>query len=116
MQTNKGKPKQDYGGILHDLLAVLPIMGLVIWISWVDDFLACRKARAVFEAKTMMAQMVDCDDVGIMNKYVGCKIDRDLDEPSLRMTQPEYCCKVSKMSLIYLKWANHIYQHRRDRY
>jgi hypothetical protein len=23
-----------------------------------------------------------------MNKYDGCKIDRDLEEPSLRMTQP----------------------------
>jgi hypothetical protein len=38
--------------------------------------------------KKMIGQMFDCEDVGIINEYVGCKIDRDLDEPSLRMTQP----------------------------
>jgi hypothetical protein len=44
--------------------------------------------KDVLEAKTMMGQIFDCEDVGIMNEYVGCKITRDLDEPSLRMMQP----------------------------
>jgi hypothetical protein len=62
--------------------------GLIIWISWVDDFLVCGNVKDVLEAKAMMGQIFDCEDAGIMNEYVGCKITRDLDEPSLRMTQP----------------------------
>jgi hypothetical protein len=66
------------------------VTGLIIWISWVNDFLVCGNVKAVLEANQMMVQMFDCEDVGIMYEYVGCKITRDLyrDEPSLRMTQP----------------------------
>jgi hypothetical protein len=64
------------------------VLGLIIWISWVDDFLVCGNVKDVLEAKEMMSQIFDCEDVGIMNKYVGCKITRDLEEPSLRMPQP----------------------------
>jgi hypothetical protein len=44
--------------------------------------------KNVIEAKEMMGKIFDCEDVGIMDEYVGCKIERDLEEPSLRMTQP----------------------------
>jgi hypothetical protein len=64
------------------------VQGLIIWISWVDDFLVCGGKNSVMEAKDMMAKIFDCEDVGEMNEYVGCKIERDLEEPSLRMTQP----------------------------
>jgi hypothetical protein len=64
------------------------VAGLVIWISWVKTILVRGNVKAVLEAKTVMSQMFDCEDVGIMNEYVRCKIERDLDEPSLRMTQP----------------------------
>jgi hypothetical protein len=40
------------------------------------------------EAKDMMVKIFDCEDIREMNEYVGCKIERDLEEPSLRMTQP----------------------------
>jgi hypothetical protein len=62
--------------------------GLIIWISWVDNFLVCRNLEDILEAKDMMGKIFHCKDVGIMNEYVGCKITRDLEEPSLRMTQP----------------------------
>jgi hypothetical protein len=64
------------------------IKGLIIWISWVDDFLVCGEEQSVMEAKAMMSKIFDCEDVGIKSEYVGCKIERDLEEPSLRMTQP----------------------------
>jgi hypothetical protein len=63
------------------------VCGLVVWLSWVDDFLVCGKEEAVMEAKKapqMMNEMFYCDDVREMNKY----IMRDLEEPSLKMTQP----------------------------
>jgi hypothetical protein len=60
------------------------VTGLIIWISWVNNCLVCENVKAVLEAKEMMGQI----DVSIMNEYVVCKITRDLDEPSLRMTQP----------------------------
>jgi hypothetical protein len=47
-----------------------------------------RQAICNVEAKYMMGKIFDCEDVGEMNEYVGCKIERDLEEPSLRMTQP----------------------------
>jgi hypothetical protein len=62
--------------------------GLIIWISWIDDFLVCGNKQSVMEAKDMMGKIFDCKDVGEMNEYVGCKIERDLEAPSLRMTQP----------------------------
>jgi hypothetical protein len=40
------------------------------------------------EAKDMMGKIFDCEDVDEMNEYVGCKIERDPEEPSLRITQP----------------------------
>jgi hypothetical protein len=40
------------------------------------------------EAKDMMGKIFDCEDVGEMHEYVGCKIERDLEAPSLCMTQP----------------------------
>jgi hypothetical protein len=53
------------------------VKGLIIWISWVDDFLVCGEEQSVMEAKAMMSKIFDCKDVGIMNKYVGCKIEQD---------------------------------------
>jgi hypothetical protein len=65
------------------------VRGLIIWIScWIDDFLVCGTEQSVMEAKDMMGKIFNCEDVGEMNEYVGCKIERDLEAPSLRMTQP----------------------------
>jgi hypothetical protein len=64
------------------------VRGLIIWISWIDEFLVCGNKQSVMEAKDMMGKIFDCEDVGEMNMYVGCKIERDLEAPSLRTTQP----------------------------
>jgi hypothetical protein len=60
--------------------------GLVVWLSWIDDCLVAGDKRAVEAAKEQMKSRFECDDLGELNEYVGCKIDRD--EDSVKFTQP----------------------------
>jgi hypothetical protein len=60
--------------------------GLVVWLSWIDDFLVAGDPRAVEEAKEQMKSRLECDDLGELNEYVGCNIDRGKD--FLNFTQP----------------------------
>ena len=62
--------------------------GLVIWLSWVDDCLICGTYEAVQIAKKQMMDRFDCDEVGELKEYVGCKIDRNMEEGSIKLTQP----------------------------
>ena len=64
--------------------------GLVIWLSWIDDCLCVGQKAAVMKAKTEMMKRFDCDDVGELKEYVGCKIDRfDMEgKPTIKITQP----------------------------
>ena len=62
--------------------------GLVLWLSWIDDCLCVGEAEAVVKAKDDMLKRFDCDDIGEVNEYLGCKIDINKEEGSLRMTQP----------------------------
>ena len=39
-------------------------------------------------AKEKMTKRFDCDIIGNMNEYVGCKLDRDWNKRSLKFTQP----------------------------
>jgi hypothetical protein len=60
--------------------------GLVVWLSWIDDCLVPGDNRAVEAAKEKMKSRFECDDLGELNKYVGCKIDSD--EDYVKFTQP----------------------------
>jgi hypothetical protein len=51
--------------------------GLVTWISWVDNCLVCGSAEGVKIAKAQMMKQFDCDEIGNMDEYVGCKINRN---------------------------------------
>ena len=64
--------------------------GLVLWVSWIDDCLCVGKRSAVLAAKTELMKRFDCEDVGELTEYVGCKVDRDnADEyASIKVTQP----------------------------
>lgn len=62
--------------------------GLVMWISWVDDCLCIGPKTAVMKSKQEMKKVFDVDDVGEMNEYVGCKVERNEKERKLRLTQP----------------------------
>jgi hypothetical protein len=62
--------------------------GLVTWISWVDDCLVCGQPERVKIAKAQMMKQFDCNEIGNMDEYVGCKIDRDNKRRTLCFTQP----------------------------
>jgi hypothetical protein len=61
-------------------------LGIIIWLSWVDN-LICRNKEGVEKAKKQMMDRFDCDKVRELKEHVGCKIDRDLKEGSVKLTQ-----------------------------
>jgi hypothetical protein len=50
-------------------------LGLVMWISWVDDCLVVGNREAVKKAKQQMKDHFDCGNDGNLKEYVGCKLD-----------------------------------------
>jgi Reverse transcriptase (RNA-dependent DNA polymerase) len=64
------------------------MFGLVIWLSWVDDCLVCGTSDGVRVAKRQMQARFDCDEVGELKEYIGCKIDRNWKERWTKLTQP----------------------------
>jgi hypothetical protein len=64
------------------------MLGLVLWLSWIDDCLVVGQKEAVKKAKKKMTDRFDCDIIGNMNEYVGCKLDRNIEEGWIRFTQP----------------------------
>jgi hypothetical protein len=42
----------------------------------------------VLEAKASMMKLFDCDDVGTLKEYLGCKVDYDQEAGTMRLTQP----------------------------
>jgi hypothetical protein len=61
---------------------------LVLWISWVDNCLLVGHSIQVREYKQKMNEYFDCNDVGEVRKYVGCKVERNEKEGMMKMTPP----------------------------
>jgi hypothetical protein len=64
------------------------IDGLVVWISWVDDCLVAGKKKGVLIVKGQMTARFDCEEIGEVDEYVGCKVERNYEENSIKLTQP----------------------------
>jgi hypothetical protein len=62
--------------------------GLVVWISWVDDCLVCVKQNGVLVAKKQMMDRFNCGEIGNIDEYVGCKVERDYVDGTIKLTQP----------------------------
>jgi hypothetical protein len=62
--------------------------GLVLWLSWVDNCLVVGTKAAVAIAKKQLTAKFDCDKIGNMDKYVGCKVDRNFENDTIKLTQP----------------------------
>jgi hypothetical protein len=62
----------------------------MIWVSWVDDCLICGDEDGVQDAKSQMKELFDCNKVGKLKEYVGCKIDNNKEEEGWiqKLTQP----------------------------
>jgi hypothetical protein len=54
----------------------------------VDNYLVVGTKEAVAIAKTQLMARFDCNKIGNMDKYVGCKVNCDFDEDSIKLTQP----------------------------
>jgi hypothetical protein len=50
--------------------------GMVIWTSWIDDCLVVEPKKAMRKAKKSMTKRINCDIMGNMEEYVGCKLER----------------------------------------
>jgi hypothetical protein len=60
--------------------------GLVLWVTWVDDCLVCGKKEGVLAAKKQLMERFDCDEVGELKEYIGCRVDRG--DGIMKLTQP----------------------------
>eukprot|EP00957_Ditylum_brightwellii_P067303 5107865-Ditylum_brightwellii.AAC.1 len=61
---------------------------LIIWLPWIDDYMVWgHKSKVATEAKAFTDRF-ECDDVGKVKEYVGCKIERNEEERSFKFTQP----------------------------
>jgi hypothetical protein len=64
------------------------IDGLIVWISWVDGCLVAGKKKGVLIAKGQMTARFDCEEIGEVGEYAGCKVERNYEENSIKLTQP----------------------------
>ena len=62
--------------------------GLLTWLVYVDDCLCIGPKPMVDEAVSEMKKRFDCDDVGPMREYVGCKVEHDIERRTMKFTQP----------------------------
>jgi hypothetical protein len=60
--------------------------GLIIWLSWIDDCLVAGNEEGVLADKEQIKARFDCDNIGELTEYVGCKVERTKDY--VRFTQP----------------------------
>ena len=67
---------------------------LLCCLLWVDNFLLVGPDHLVPKVKDRLTQLMECDDVGEMVEYVGCKIERNREIRDMRLTQP---VKIEKM-------------------
>ena len=63
-------------------------VGLIVWLSWIDDCMIWGKEQEVKKEKSAFMDHFNCDDVGELKEYVGCKLDRNWERRELKITQP----------------------------
>ena len=61
---------------------------LNVWVSWVDDLINFGPKEEVLQNKEEFQKQFECDDVGWMNEYVGCKVNINRKENAMKITQP----------------------------
>ena len=65
-----------------------PTIGLIVWISFIDNMLIICKEEGMAMVKKQFTEMVDCEDNGPMKEYIGMKINLNHATKSLKITQP----------------------------
>ena len=62
--------------------------GLILWLTWIDDKLCIAHPDVIKDEKDRMKKHFECDDVGEVVDYIGCKVEVDQKEHSVKFTQP----------------------------
>ena len=62
--------------------------GLILWLTWIDDKLCIANPDVIKDEKEKMKQHFECDDVGEVVDYIGCKVEVDREDRSVKFTQP----------------------------
>ena len=62
--------------------------GLVVWTSWIDDNLVLGPHDEMKSEKKKFMKIFECDDVGPLEEYVGCKIEIDKEAETVKFIQP----------------------------
>jgi len=57
-------------------------------MSWVDDCIVCGDKQNVLVEKEKFKEQFDCDDIGELKEYIGCKIDYEPETGQLKLMQP----------------------------
>jgi hypothetical protein len=61
---------------------------LIVTLLWVDDFLILGPDELVPGVNEQLLSLFNCKDVGEMNEYVGCQVERDREAGWMRLTKP----------------------------
>ena len=61
---------------------------ICIWLTWVDDNLVVGEETTVKEEKEKFKKLFECEDTGELKEYVGCKVEYNREERTIRLTQP----------------------------
>ena len=87
-----------------------------LWLSWVDDCIKCGPAKDFLESKKN-AEYFNCEELGELDEYTGCKIDQNCEENLFKFTQPVLLQSFEDA----LRWMssnthkNAIHQHQREK-
>ena len=61
---------------------------LVVWLSWVDDYVVSGHGQDPCNEKEKMKRLFDDNDLGEVTEYIGTKVDVDKDKKTIHLTQP----------------------------
>ena len=64
------------------------VAGLVVWLSWIDDCMVWGPQEVIGKESKEFTSRFDCDEVGEVKEYVGCKVDHDKKLRQIKITQP----------------------------
>jgi Reverse transcriptase (RNA-dependent DNA polymerase) len=60
----------------------------IICLSWVEDCIFFGSIPDIIREKNKMMEYFECEDVGFVKEYVGCKVEMSEKERSVKFTQP----------------------------
>jgi Reverse transcriptase (RNA-dependent DNA polymerase) len=60
----------------------------IVCLSWVDDCIFFGSIQDIIREKNRMMEYFECEDIGFVKEYVGCKVEMNERERSVKFTQP----------------------------